>query len=350
MAKFIIAHLQNGRYDDQRILKEATAKKMHQQHFTFDPRVNGICLGFYEMNKNGQRIIGHGGDTVFFHSLVALLPERDFGLFVSYNSPGGAKARDGLLEAVIDLYFPTSDAELPPSDPEFQQRATQIAGIYLPNRRPFTTFEKALQLLTPPIMIKAMEDNTLLVHKIRLAELSPFFFRGLYDHEKAVVKKSSGRYYFNNFFPCFYFEKMSWHESPAFHWKIFLGCALILLSAFFGWPILALINWRRGAKTTTLTCLARWHAGLGSLLFMFGFYLIMQNIGPAIYDTSKLQAILVIPMVASALSLASLVFAFLAWKKKLWTIWGRLHYSVVILAQFVFIWWLNYWNLWGFAF
>jgi hypothetical protein len=27
-----------------------------------------MCLGFYEETRNGQRIIGHGGDTAVFHS------------------------------------------------------------------------------------------------------------------------------------------------------------------------------------------------------------------------------------------------------------------------------------------
>jgi CubicO group peptidase (beta-lactamase class C family) len=63
MARFMIAHLQNGRYGDARILEEETAKQMHSQQYTLDPRLPGMAYGFYESRVNGQHIIGHGGDT-----------------------------------------------------------------------------------------------------------------------------------------------------------------------------------------------------------------------------------------------------------------------------------------------
>lgn len=81
MAKFMIAHLQDGRYGDKRILQEATTQEMHRQHFASDPRINGICYGFFEGNLNNQKIIKHGGDTPIFHSLLVLLPEQNVGLF-----------------------------------------------------------------------------------------------------------------------------------------------------------------------------------------------------------------------------------------------------------------------------
>ena len=60
---FMIAHLQNGAFGDQRILSEETAKKMHGTPLTIIPNVNRMLLGFYETNTNGHRVISHGGDT-----------------------------------------------------------------------------------------------------------------------------------------------------------------------------------------------------------------------------------------------------------------------------------------------
>ena len=87
MAKFMIAHLQEGRYGKVRILSQATAEQMHTQLFTNDPRVSGWDYGFMEMRLNGQRILWHCGDSVYFHTALVLLPEKDLGLFVTYNSP-----------------------------------------------------------------------------------------------------------------------------------------------------------------------------------------------------------------------------------------------------------------------
>ena len=88
MAKFMIAHLQDGRYGDARILEAATAQEMHQQHYAADPRISGMAHGFMEQEVNGRRLIYHGGDTFLFHSALYLLLEENVGLYVSYNSAG----------------------------------------------------------------------------------------------------------------------------------------------------------------------------------------------------------------------------------------------------------------------
>src|SRR6185312_8485022 len=68
MAQFMIAHLQDGAYGQGRILASGTAQMMHQTALTILPVVHRMLLGFYEMNRNGRRIIGHAGDTALFHS------------------------------------------------------------------------------------------------------------------------------------------------------------------------------------------------------------------------------------------------------------------------------------------
>jgi CubicO group peptidase (beta-lactamase class C family) len=88
MTHFMIAHLQNGRYGDQQILKPETAIQMHARQAGWPRSMNAMCLGFYEQWLVGHRSIGHGGDTVSFHSNLHLILDANVGLFVSYNSPG----------------------------------------------------------------------------------------------------------------------------------------------------------------------------------------------------------------------------------------------------------------------
>ena len=68
MAKFMIAHLQDGRYGSVQILKPETAKLMHTVQDQPTPPFLGMALGFYRDDKNGHEVIAHGGDTVLFHS------------------------------------------------------------------------------------------------------------------------------------------------------------------------------------------------------------------------------------------------------------------------------------------
>src|SRR3569832_2520716 len=113
MARFMIAHLANGALDGHRILAESTAVRMHTRAFGHDPRINGFALGFYEQSSHGLRLIGHGGDTQWFHSNLALIPSEQVGVFVSYNTDTGAPLTEPFTEAVLDHYYPVPPP-LPP--------------------------------------------------------------------------------------------------------------------------------------------------------------------------------------------------------------------------------------------
>src|SRR5258708_14813821 len=83
MAKFMIAHIANGAMGGQRILADSTAVLMHRQQVVHDPRLPGFALGFYESSSHGLRIIGHGGDTQWFHTDLARIPGDRLGSFIS---------------------------------------------------------------------------------------------------------------------------------------------------------------------------------------------------------------------------------------------------------------------------
>jgi CubicO group peptidase (beta-lactamase class C family) len=76
MANFMIAHLNKGALGDARILGEQEAALMHTRVRGHDPRLPGFAHGFYEQSSHGLRIIGHGGDTQWFHSSLSLIPAR----------------------------------------------------------------------------------------------------------------------------------------------------------------------------------------------------------------------------------------------------------------------------------
>jgi CubicO group peptidase (beta-lactamase class C family) len=104
MSKFMLAHLQDG----QGILKPETTRQMHSRLFALDDAANAMAHGFYEESRNGHRIIGHGGDTIAFHSDLHLVLDSGVGFFISYNSAGkGESSPRGIIwEAFLDRYFP----------------------------------------------------------------------------------------------------------------------------------------------------------------------------------------------------------------------------------------------------
>ncbi|MEP7245227.1 MAG: serine hydrolase domain-containing protein, partial [Gammaproteobacteria bacterium] len=76
MARFMIAHLaRNGS-----LLDAQTAELMYRTANTPIPGLPGMALGFYHEDRNGLTIIGHGGDTNWFHSDLHLYLDKGVGL------------------------------------------------------------------------------------------------------------------------------------------------------------------------------------------------------------------------------------------------------------------------------
>ena len=108
IARFMIAHLQNGQYGDVRILNEATAKEMHARQYSADPRMQGSAGQFFEDNVNGYAAIQHGGDLPGFASLLYLIPEKNAGFFVSSNVDRD-ELRRLLTKVFMDRFYPAID-------------------------------------------------------------------------------------------------------------------------------------------------------------------------------------------------------------------------------------------------
>src|SRR5260370_1096793 len=132
----MIAHLQNGEYNGARILKPETAQLMHSRLFGLVPELNGMAYGFYEESRNGHRIIGHGGDTQWFHSDMHLMPDDHIGFFISYNSLGKPvfSGRTALWDMFLDRYFRYT----PPPGQQVANAAhdaNSVRGMYWLSRR-----------------------------------------------------------------------------------------------------------------------------------------------------------------------------------------------------------------------
>src|SRR5258708_12060363 len=116
---------------------------MHPRQFSNLPDMNGMCLGFYEETRNGHRIIGHAGDTQYFHRDLHLMVDAGVGLYISDNSAGigETRAREAVWHAFLDRYFPYD----PPAAPVQSTTAADarlVSGRYLISRRSETTILK----------------------------------------------------------------------------------------------------------------------------------------------------------------------------------------------------------------
>ncbi len=156
----MLAFLQGGVLDGARILSPESVRRMLTRTLSPDPALNGSTLGFYETRINDRRIVGHAGHTTYFHSILALMPEENLGLFVSVNTAGqGEEIARGLESAFVRRYFP---ARLPPVRPPENavRRNARYAGTYRSLRRSYTTWEKVLATQLD-VHVRPMTDGTL---------------------------------------------------------------------------------------------------------------------------------------------------------------------------------------------
>jgi CubicO group peptidase (beta-lactamase class C family) len=374
MAHFAIAQLQKGRYSAKRILNDTTVEEMHRQHFTNfpnTPRTAGTAYGFYERFQNNQRIIEHGGSMSGYTSLLALIPDRNLGFFVAYNTNQlNDSLREDLIEQFLDRYYPGKEKLAPvlntrPSA-EFQKQSRQLNGSYRYTRYPRYSLVKLATFLLEARRLQRIETNsdgtlTLYPGGTQWVEVEPLLFRypdsNSYirfqqDTQGRITRMSLSNYVFATY------EKLAWYEATGFQLRLVGFCVLVFLSACLIWSIKPLLrHWRkRSFRVSRVTRLAQSLVSLISVLnifFLIGMLLALFKIDFwefAFGMPPVVIALLYLPIAIAGLTTGLPIVGLLAWRDKRWSAIGRLHYLLITLSAGVFILFLNYWNLLGFRF
>ncbi|HEY6621348.1 MAG TPA: serine hydrolase domain-containing protein [Steroidobacteraceae bacterium] len=167
MSRFMLAHLQDGHVGDVEILKPETAELMHSPSEEAAPGFATMAHGFFREVHNGRTVIGHGGDTIYFHNEFELLPKEGVGIDFTFNSRGRGDAvylaREALFGGFMDRYFPKPAASAEtPALPTARADAQLIAGRYESSRRIEHGFLSLFYVLQQSV-ISANPDGTISV-------------------------------------------------------------------------------------------------------------------------------------------------------------------------------------------
>jgi hypothetical protein len=114
----------------------------------------------------GQRTFGHGGTLSGFISDMTIVPALGIGVFVAVNGAERPRLPDLVSRAVIEQFAGSGDSY--PSrwhvtaDEKIKAAARSVAGVYAPNRRVQSRFEK-IAALGSEIKIAAKDDGSLVV-------------------------------------------------------------------------------------------------------------------------------------------------------------------------------------------
>jgi hypothetical protein len=207
-----------------------------------------MAHGFFQETRNGRTLIGHGGDTLFFHTEMELLPQQGVGIFYSFNSRGREDAVYGLRKAVLDQfmarYFPPLPASGEPTAlPSAKVDAQKIAGRYETSRRVEHGFLSVFYLLQQTV-IGANPDGTISAPKFlapgdaQFREVAPDTWQEVGGHRRLALQNVNGiATVADSDDPTSVLQLVPLRRSAALNLTVLLGSLAILTLAVVLWPI-----------------------------------------------------------------------------------------------------------------
>ncbi len=363
MVRFGQAILNGGELDGQRILERATVEQMLARAFSHDDRLMGMALGFYAQDVNGVRLVGHGGDTQWFHSYLGIDQANQITFFVSFGGSGGSAVRSAFTPAFYDEFYPQpQERPVPPAG--FAERAGRYAGNYGFWRSNFSKIEKAFGL-GGGISVAPTADDTLVVAFAdgakQYVEIDDNLFRQLDPNVTLVAGISPALLAFQendageitgfvlDGLPFMSLRKLPVAATPGFNFPL-LGLSLLVFVAVLArrWYQRATIR-NEAARSRVAVNAAAWAAGANLLVVVSGVVVLSAVSDSLIRGLPfAVKAWLVLPVLATLAGLYLAWRCVLVWRGGLLAgRWARIRYTVVALCALFMCWFYYYWNILG---
>lgn len=358
MTHFMQAILGNGRFKQFQMLDSATLALMESPAHRHHPDVNPMRYGFMDLSQNGVTVIGHGGDTFWFHSLMVMIPSQNVGLFVSFNTNTGGGTYLSVFDQFMERYFP--DSSLRPVRNFSAEYLKKFAGAYRGNRYAYFDITTIVSLFGD-VKISVRDSTALRMasgENVRyLVPVDSLTFREEHSSKVVAFKKDSKGNISNMFvgqLPIFALDKVQGLRSLSSQTTIFLISTVVLLCVLFYWP-LAYISRRGYQRTTSYSSVsggAKWIAWLNYFLllsFYLGLMIVISDQTDIVYGISgSLKFLLILPLICILMTALMIYQSFSMWRSGQVKLSSRLYYLFITLISAVSLWQLNYWNFIGF--
>ena len=358
MSHFMIAHLQDGRYGDTQILRPETARLMHSRAYGPVPELNGMAICFFQENQNAHSIIGHGGDTQYFHSHMHLILDSNVGMFISLNSagrPDGTDIRGLLWDKFLDRYFPT----MPPLRAAISTAAADsntVTGDYIASRRGETNITKIGALLGE-MKVAPQPDGTIVTDGFKSyngqpkhwREIAPMVYRALDNEDRIAFRPNSkGGLDIFTYFAAFGFQQASGNNRKGFVLFLIIFPTAVFVLALLLWPAAAIIrrhyhqplslpdSQKRLRILVRIVCLI----DLAVIIAWFSFFTyVLGDIGRA---NSSLDPIMILIHIVEWIgvlgTVVAIVYAVRSWKTTETWKWAKLCDTIIALACIAWVW------------
>lgn len=350
IAKFARALLNNGEFDNKRILKSDTVKQMLTEGFSHDDRVRGMGLGFikYRYGADNLSIFGHDGATTAFLSHLGMSKSENLMLFTSFSGkPLPGAVHKSVVKGFYDEFFPHN------TEQTFIQSDNLIkyAGTFNSWRSNFTQAESLVRL-TSSLKVTALED-ALLINGKRYKEVDNNLFEEVDGYGRlAFQQDESGSIdgFVNDGFGVQQFYRSAYYETADFN--VLMICLVVIIFiavlARLGYQWSTFKHYDGADKAASIAAISG--AVFNLMFFIFLFLTISNGIDDLVFEIpTNFKIALSFALLATIAGLAQLLFTVKVWQQSLFkNTLARVRYTFVTVGALFMIWFYYYWNLIGF--
>ncbi|HXM01041.1 MAG TPA: serine hydrolase [Chthoniobacterales bacterium] len=360
MGRFMAALLNQGALEGAQIISQDSLQKMEDRVLVLDPKLNAMGLVFMERRPSSPRIIGHGGDSVYFHSDLILIPEQRVGFFVSLNTAGtnGHLIPEQIVQAFLDRYYPAPPGTTEPISSQSKD-ADLVKGFYQASTRSDSTFLR-FATLVQQLNVTADANGVLTIDllkdgrgsAIRWQEIAPLIYREI-NGEQMIGFRHGANEQISDLVPTWpiaVFQKVSLTQSRSFvFWLVGPAFGLIAITALL-FPLAMIVRGRykrplfeANAGATVLYLFSRLWC-LIIVAFAVAVYLFLTSITGNVSQISSSQdrwldtihwlAWIGLGGAVVVMGIATLYF----WIGQYGTLLNRLHTFLLLAASGVLLW------------
>jgi CubicO group peptidase (beta-lactamase class C family) len=376
MAKFMIAHLQLGRWGEKRILGEGSARMMHSVQFIHQRDLEGAMgYSFGVDNVRTRTLLSHDGGYTGVSSRLCLCPESGVGFFVACNIMNGALVEDVsrvLLDEIIPAVQPDTTKYPLSVLPAYDREIDGFTGTYRFSRYAHGSFEKIGVLsgmIGAEMTIRRNDEGMILMDTFygkprRMIQIQPGVFQSIDDKYMCAFRRDgSGRvtHLFTNGTTAF--EKLLWYETVTVQ-RVLIGVCLLFFSG------VAVTSWivrirRRGQKPFARpeNPIGWWSVNTASvfLSYFLGFGIVMGFVIPEVeqmvgfahgmhWSMYLVQTIGLLGVLCVIALVTTIIWKFILGRRGGEQPQSRLMGCMTAVVGIGFVWLLWCWNLIGYRF
>ncbi len=367
MGNFILANLQNGKFNNTRILNESSMADMQSTHFKNGKYLGGICYAFKETYINGHRILQHDGSVPGFTSHLVLIPESNCGYFLTINEDANANAIASIFldfqKQLVNILLPKTTENKITRYIIKKEELFRYKGIYKSTKRIHNSIYKIGDLFGNSFEIKVTNKNDKLmltgniIAREYISVASNEFYSLKYDNFIYFVPDENTRIKYLKLDSTTSLEKINWYEQNSIQ-LIFLVTLLIIF--LMQWIISVrkiLTKFNRNVRPNKTRMIAliisslnlSFLIGLGSYFLTLPPSFLFEEEGtPRIVGSLFVRAWLIIPFIC-IISIILLIATILKESKYL-RIEQKVWYTFFAICSILYIIFLNYWCLLGYKF